>query len=76
MSGTLAWPGTWQSCFWLYSRLTLAQNCELDRPRPARPEKEFSFSNFVFFWLCVSTSRSSGAYGPQWSLNRCPGKSI
>lgn len=23
--GELGWQGTWQSCFWLYSHLTLAQ---------------------------------------------------
>lgn len=41
-------PGTWQSCFWLYSCLTLMQSCELDGSRWAWPEKEFSFSNFDF----------------------------
>ncbi|XP_035883810.1 uncharacterized protein LOC118501077 [Phyllostomus discolor] len=72
MSGTLGWPGTWQSCFWLCSRLTLAQSCELDRPRRARPEKEFPFSNFVFFWFCVPTSRSSGAYRSQMESQQVP----
>lgn len=46
------------------TRLTLAQSCELDPPHPAWPEKEFSVSNFGF-WFCVSTSHSSGAGRPQ-----------
>lgn len=25
--GKLGWRGIWQSCFWLYNRLTLAQSC-------------------------------------------------
>lgn len=72
MGGALGWPEAWQSCVWLYSRLTPAQSFEPDRPHPAWPEKEFSVSNFGF-WFCVSTSRSSGAGRPQMESQQVAG---